>query len=588
MPAAPRRLGSPAARSAPPSASGWRSSRTKLWLGVLGLGLLAAAVAPGVRGYAALRHFRWLRAAQAAFSRGDLQTANWTARRVLERDPTNLRATLLLAETATRLSSRDAIHWRARMVELEPDNSANLLAWSQSALDFNDLSTATIALSRVPEAARNSVAFSEVAATLALAENNPDLAARHLAAGAALEPHAPARQLRLACVQLQTGSELVRSEGRAVLDHLRGNPQVRTEALSALAREALENGRKTEALEASRELLFWNSQDWSPRLLRAEVLRAAQTNAFPKYLTELMGDVAQATHPAHLAQLLNWMSSQDLAAEALAWVKSLPPELATNPPVAVAIAELHAVQNDWLGLSAWTRSSNWGRDEPFRFAYEARAENQLPAEQRRPNVIDSLWNKALKLANRDPAQLERLAQFSVAWNLSTSIEPSWWAVAEAAADPEPALLHLATLYQARGDSVGRFRAAKRLLEFRPDDRFAQNETAYLGLLLGIDDPDPHPLAERLRHRPPMRPEAVVTYAFSLWRRHRIREAVGAFDVLPVAIREEPALAWFYGAILAESGDFAKARRYLALGSESHRSTEEEALYRAARQRSGSR
>lgn len=588
MPASPRRLGSSADLTAYPGISGRSPSRTQLWLGLAVLLLAAAVAAPSSKGYAALRHYRWLRAAQAAFDRGDYPAATWTARRVLERDPTNLRATRLLAETAGHLNSRDAIHWRARIVELEPDESSNLLAWAQTALEFEDLSTATIALNRVPEAARTSPAFADVAATLALGQHDPALAARQLATGVALDPANRTRQLRMAIIQLQTDSEVVRSDGRATLDRLRANPTLRAQALSALAREAMSNDRYAEALDASHELLAWNPAAWPPRLLRAEILRTCRSNEFLPYLTQLKADAAAAPSGTNTALLLSWMATQELGTEALTWVKTLRPDRTLNPPVAISVADLLAYLNDWVGLRAWTKTSHWGADEPIRLAYEAHAVHQLPAELRRPNETETLWHSALKLADRDPARLERLAVLAGAWNLTSLLEASWWAVADAAADPEPALLHLTTFYRSRSDTVGRFRVARRLLEFRPEDRFAQNETAYLGLLLGIDDPDPHSLAERLRHRPPMRPEAVITYAFSLWRRNRVREAVGAFDALPISTREEPGWAWFYGAVLAEAGDFGKARRYLALGADGRRTSEEEALYRAARQRVGAR
>jgi tetratricopeptide (TPR) repeat protein len=332
--------------------------------------------------------------------------------------------------------------------------------------------------------------------------------------------------------------------------------------------------------------LFWEGNTWSVHLLRAETLRRFMPEEFPEFLAELEREAVHSNNPAQVSELLTWMPANGLASEATSWLRSLVADLTTRPPVALAAAELFVYQKDWPGLRSWIQSADWGSEEPLRLAYLARATQQLPPELHRPNEVETLWAKAIRAAGRNAAQLEQLANFSTDWKLTQQELASWTAVAEVAASPERALLHLNALYREKGDAAGRFRTARKLLEVRPDDRFAQTETAYLGLLLNEDRPDPHPLAENLRRRPPFQPEVLVTYAFSLWRQNRIRDAVKAFEALPINLREKPAWAWFYGVLLAEAGDYPKARRYLTLGADQHRCAEEEALFRQARQRVG--
>ena len=92
----------------------------------------------------------------------------------------------------------------------------------------------------------------------------------------------------------------------------------------------------------------------------------------------------------------------------------------------------------------------------------------------------------------------------------------------------------------------------------------------------------HP--DRLRRHPPLLNRGILACALSLWRREDLRSAVAIFESIPVAAHEDPAVAWFYGTVLAAHGEFAKASRYLALGVAARRCPEEELLFREARQR----
>lgn len=557
-------------------------------LGVLALGSAIVFGGPGQKWYYSIRHYRWLRAAQSAFDRGDLPTTSWTARRVLERDPTNLRAVRLLAKTARQQGTRDAIYWQSRVVELDPDEPANLLEWAKIAREFNELATAVIALGRMPESARQTVAYANVAAEIAEAQGNADLAARHLDAALALAPGTPETRLHLAAMQLRAHSELVRSEGRATLDQLKSEPRWRQDALLALAREAVTGGRAPEALEATHELLAWGYLGREEQLLRAEALKLANSADFPAYLRSLQAAVASPgpSSPADLnaGHLVEWMGRQKLGGEALLWATALPPEIGKVRPTALAIAQLETQGSDWLALRAWTKDPTWANDEPLRMGYHALALVRGPSELRPPGAPESLWAQALKSASSDPARLERLANWTAEWNLPQFAESSWWALANAADDPGRALDQLSVLYRQRTDAHGRFRVARRRLEFHPMDRLALAEVAYLGLLLEVTEPDPAQLVEILRRQPPLATEAVKACALSLWRQERVREAVPLFESLPIPTREDPSLAWFYGTVLSAAGDVAKASRYLALGANFPRSPEEEALFREARLR----
>lgn len=585
----PRKLGLDPARRTVRLRRERHVGRIWLVLSILAIGLALAFGGPGRKWWYSIRHYRWLSAAQAAFERGDLPTTSWTARRVLERDPTNLRAVLLLAEAATRQGRRDAVYWRSRAVELDPDDSAKLLAWAKTAEEFNDLSTAVIALGRIPESARDTMAYAETAAEIAEAQGDPDLAARHLDAALSMAPGSPEAELRLAAAQLRARSESVRSQGRGTLDRLKRDARWRRDALLALAREAIASSRAAEALDETRELFAWGHHGWQEQLLRAEALLQHAPAEFPEHLLA-MQTVATAARDSldrdalGPVRLIEWMGRHQLANEALEWVKTLPNETSRTRPRTLAIARLHAQAGNWLGLRAWTKNPSWADDEPLRLAYQALALHRGPPELRTPGSTESLWNQALKFAARDPARLERIANWTTEWNLPNFAETSWWALANSADDPAPALDQLARIYRQLTDIHGRFRVAQRQLETHPFDRLAAAETAYLGLLLDATEPDPHQLAAQLRRQPPLPVEGVLACAFSLWRRDRVREAVALFEVLPIPTREDPSVAWFYGTILAAAGDTTKAGRYLALGAAYPRSAVEEKMFREARLR----
>ena len=583
----PRKLGQHSARLA---ARGRRERHPGRWWFLALLvtaGLALGLGGPGQKWYYQIRHYRWLQAAHQALERGDLATTIWTARRVLERDIVSVRAVELLAEAAARQNSRDAVYWRSRMVELEPDNAGHLLAWAKTAAQFNDLPTAVIALGRIPEANRQSVAYAEVAAAIAEAQGDAEMEARHLEAALALNPADSGIRLRLATAEVRTKSEATRSEGRATLDRFKTDRLWRRPALVALTREALTSGRWREALENTRELMAWNHLGAEEQLLRAESLQAGDPARFPDHLAAMQLLAARGLRgPGELkpVQVVEWMGRHQLGEAARDWVATLPPEAGKSRPVAVAVAQIYADDANWLGLLGWTKDNSWAEDEPLRMAYQALARLRGPAELRVPGGFESIWNQALRLAAGDSARLERLALWTVEWYLPTVAEPTWWALAATAADPEPALNQLAEIYRQRGDAHGQLRVAKQRLGFHIYDREAAAECAYFSLLLEVAEPDPHALADRLRRHPPLSNRGILACALSLWRREDLRGAVAIFDSIPVAAHEDPAVAWFYGTVLAAHGELAKASRYLALGMAARRCPEEELLFREARQR----
>src|SRR6202008_2539877 len=78
-----------------------------------------------------------------------------------------------------------------------------------------------------------------------------------------------------------------------------------------------------------------------------------------------------AHNPEDLASLIDWMTNNGLAAEFLKWIDKLKPELTTNPPPAVSVAEAFAATKNWSRLKRWTRSGSWGKSDYLRLAYQA-------------------------------------------------------------------------------------------------------------------------------------------------------------------------------------------------------------------------
>jgi tetratricopeptide (TPR) repeat protein len=530
-------------------------------------------------------YLRWTKTrqiikAEQLFRAGKLAEAGAAARRVVDIDPSNLRAVRLVAVVADQFGIRDAVLWRERAAELEPWNTTNLIDWSQSALRYGDYFTALRALSRYPTNPPPPAYFHDTAGTVALGVGDRQQADFHFSEAVRLDPTNITRQFNLAKLRLFAEGAIRQEEARQQLKRLADMPQHHNEALALLAEDALIHSKWADANRFAAELMTQTNITFADRLLQVRALQAAKSPAYTNALQSLQA--YSVKNPSDLARLIIWLNESGQAPLAMNWVRTLTAETRLTPAVSMAIADLFISLRDWLGLRRWVHDGDWAGLNCFRFAYDAYAARFLNGSDKGGAELDGLWSKAMTAAAGNTSQLEQLAQIATRWGLSKQAENTWWAVAESGKGVENALLILQRGYLLRDDTLGQFRVAKQFHLFKPNDLSALNNLVYLGLLLKVDDSNLQKLADRLYEQSHNNPIHIATYAFALFRRDQAQAAADLMNSLDPLELRRPAIAAMQGVFLAKAGDTLHARDFLKLANQAKLLPEEEKLVNEAR------
>jgi hypothetical protein len=344
--------------------------------------------------------------------------------------------------------------------------------------------------------------------------------------------------------------------------------------------DALRGRRNSEALRLAEQMVASTNVPFASRLLHLTTLKASGSAKLNSTLEQMKQ--ASAGRPQEIAQIAVWMSNQGMSPAALAWARTLPREIVTDPSVRIAVADLLIGVKDWLGLRQWVRSEDWKGFDSFRIAYDAVAAHFLASAETRTTEQDALWKRAIKAANGNQAQLQALAKMAVLWHFEPQLEATLWTIAESGALEEGALFDLNRIYIARQDTLGQLKVARRLHTLRPADLSALNNVVYLGLLLDRNDAKLQELADTLHVKSPKNPAHVATYAFALFTRGQHAQAVEVMNSLGAEVLNRPMFSAMQGIFLAHAGNAKGAREALTRAAGATLSPEEDALVRTAR------
>jgi Flp pilus assembly protein TadD len=544
---------------------------------ILGLVLLGAGLFGGARYYHRWRQEQMVEQARQALQREDLRSAALMARRVLQLNPASVEATRIMASLAEMLGYRDTVGWRERIVILDPA-PANCLAWAATALRFNDVVSANRALLSVKSEKRATPEYHELAAGLALAVGNLPLAEFHFSRACRLRPNDENLKFNLACIRLQAVDPAIASAALATVEQFRVQPRTTAFALRALFADAVRRKDKNRAFRLAQDLQAAPGADFRDKLQYLDILRRMKHADFSSYLARLQQESLHNT--PDMARLISWMNENRLAAEALDWVRRLPPDTLARQPVPVAVAAAHEAQHGWKELEGLLTKGEWGDLDFMRLALLAHLNRQ-----NRDGVNSRIqWGLAITKAGDRPEALGTLARLAESWGWGKEAEEIFWKLGTASSPQRWALQSLYRQYRMKGDTEGLHRVLSRTLEADPSDLVARNNLALLSLLLGRDTDKALSWTTDLYGKNSANALFASTHAFALYKTGRTAEGIKVFEKLREDQLRNPSVAAYYGVLLAADGQVDKARRFLDLAARTTLLTEEQRLLADARRR----
>lgn len=557
-------------------------ARIRLFL-FRGLLLCFLVVGIGVGGtLGVLRLLRWyegkqLAQAERALQKGDLRGARIWLDELLQSTPDHVLACRLMADVQDASGSPDSLQWRRRAVQAAPESLHDRLLLVLSALRHGNLALAQESLKVAADPGRATALYQSLAAWAALVAQRTVEAEGHFEEAVHLEPANPLLQLNLAAMELRSSVATTRAKGLATLESLRTVPPVRVRALRALFAEASRRRDWDRALALGAELQADAAAVMADRLAYLDLLKRRDPEVQKDYLARLQERVG--AEPADAAQLIGWMKDNVPIRNVLRWCRGLPPTTRADLEVTMATAEACVKARDWDALQLLVKDANWGRADHHRLALLAR----VLREQKSEFASGMQWNAALKSAGRRPEALHELADLADAWSWDAEAQQALWTLARGRDHPEEALSRLYERYQKTLDTQGLYRVLARTLELNPENVTARNHFALLSLLLKLDVSRARVTAKELHDREPTNPHFAATYAYALHVQGRTAEAVRVMDELQPEQLAQPAIAAYYGLILAGGGQAERATKYLLLGGKAALLPEEKALVTATLQ-----
>jgi uncharacterized protein HemY len=508
--------------------------------------------------YRTYREHQAVRQAERFLAAGHFPEASLSARQALQINPQNLEACQIMAELAEKSGSPLLLDWRRRIVELAPSTQSKLLLAS-AALHFQTppYPLAAQTLAALASTANDQPAYHALAAELALRLRQPADAEAHFQQAARLEPGNELHQLNLSVLRLDSTNASVAAEGRATLERLRSSTNAGGPALHWLIADALRRERLDRAEAFSQELLKRPHPKLEDRLQHLRILHMANKRDFATGLSSLQEDCR--TNAADVYAICSWMVHEGLVREAAAWLADCPANVQDEQPVPLAFVECYVAGKDWGGLENYLQAAKWGDVEFLRLAYLSRAAR----EQQQSLAADARWRSAVQQAADRLGPLVMLLGLANSWKNGDAQEDLLWRIARRFPEERWALGELDRVYKSTGNTRGLNKLYEVIVSYDSRNVAAQNNWAATSLLLNLNVSRAHDLARDIYQQHPDDPIIASTFGYSLFRQGRTNEALATFERLKPEDLEHPAVALYFGVVLAANGQTGKAVEWIA-------------------------
>jgi tetratricopeptide (TPR) repeat protein len=514
----------------------------------------------------------------------DLAKASVSARQALRLNPGNVEACRVMGELAELARSPAAVDWFQRVAELQP-TGINQLRVAACALKFEHppYPLASRTLAEAEKSLGALPAFHVLSAELELKLGRLDRSAAHFEKACRLDPTNRLHALNLAALDLFSTNNSKAQSAQGVLVNFNSDPTYGAVALRWLVADQMRRNQFRAAHDLSHRLLAHPRTGFDDRLKHLEILRLLATRpndlvaADPLELpapsaTSSPGfdmgcdgfgkelEKAQAVVRTNLAALLSlseWMGQHSLADEALSWLENSHPELGRFQPVALAKADLYLAKQDWPALELFLGEQKWREVDFLRLALLSRA----AGGQQRGSLAQARWKAAVRETSGRLGALNVLLALSGEWRCDSA--PVLWEILRRFPAQRWAVPELERHYAAAGDTWNLNRLYASLIE-QDTDFTNRNNFAITSMLIGANSLKAHQVARELYLNQRSDPGVVSTYAYSLHLQQRTKDGLGVLRSLPAQVLETPAIALYYGVLLAADGDARAAGHYLAL------------------------
>jgi len=524
---------------------------TRWWMLVAAVVLLVVLVSAGWFIFQDQRRRVYLRNGREALARSAVADALFFSEKAVKADPESVEACRLMADALATAKAPECVFWRARIATLEPAKIENYLAWAQAAFDIGRSDWAAEALTKAPKGAENRAGWQNLMGGAQTNLGQFGEAELHFKRAVELEPANSLYAVNLASLRLSSPDSAIVDRARQELNQLSASKPAGRFALEALLREALHSGDLDNARIYSSKLEARSDQSWDDKLLELDA--AFQGAGFRNRLANLQQE--SVTDLGNRVALVYWMIRHGLAKDVTDWLdaggKSAP------VPLQMALADAFRAQQNWPRLREMLEPADWAANDFLRKALLARCERNEPTFQDR-------WQKALQSVGADPEKKFRLGQLVSSWAWYDEGSRLLWNVA----DTSPmwrsnALSELWRNGVLEKNATVMLRVAGERYRDSPKNAGAKNNYAFLLLLLGVDDSLAEKLAEEAWTEEPLQPDIAATYAYASYKEGRAEDGIKAMERLAERYREEPEIALYYAALLAEAGHPEEASRYLS-------------------------